>query len=122
MSNQSNVINICSVYEKMNEDSRIISSGPLKGKKIEFALTTGIDRFFEVSEEFMKKIFDFGPGEYLISDESSLHDFTGLDEMELSDIQKKIQDVYDIDFSDIESGNLLEIFTRIHHKKCSASS
>jgi len=30
----------------MNEDSRIISSGPLKGKKIEFAPTTGIDRFF----------------------------------------------------------------------------
>ena len=116
------MINICSVYKKMNEDSRIISSGPLKGKKIEFAPTTRIDRFFEISEEFMKKIFDFGPGEYLISDESSLHDFTGLDEMELSDIQKKIQDVYDIDVSDIESGNLLEIFTRIHHKKCSASS
>jgi len=40
------MINICSVYKKMNEDSRIISSGPLKGKKIEFAPTTGIDRFF----------------------------------------------------------------------------
>ncbi len=115
------MINICSVY-KMNEDSRIISSGPLKGKKIEYAPTTGIDSFFEISEEFMKKIFDFRPGEYLISDESSLHDFTGLDEMELSDIHKRIQDVYDIDVSDIKSANLLEIFTRIHHKKCSASS
>jgi hypothetical protein len=56
----------------MNEDSRIIPSGPLKGKKIEFAPTTGIDRFFGISKEFMKKIFDFDPGEYLISDESSL--------------------------------------------------
>ena len=116
------MINICSVYKKMNEDSRIISSGPLKGKKIDFAPTTGIDRFFEISEEFMKKIFDFELREYLISDESSLNDFTGLDEMELSDIQKRIQDVYDIDVSDIESGNLLEIYTRVHHKKCSASS
>ena len=93
----------------------------MKGKKIEFAPTAGIDMFFEISEEFMKKIFDFGPGEYLISDESSLYDFAGLDEMELSDIQKRIHDVYDIDVSDIECGYLLEIFTRIHHKKCSAS-
>ena len=106
----------------MNEDSRIISSGPFKGKKIEFAPTTGIDRFLDISEKFMKKIFDFESREYLISDESSLHDFTGLDEMELYDIQKRIQDVYDIDVFDIESGNLIEIFTRIHHKKCSASS
>lgn len=106
----------------MNDDSRIISSGPLKGKKIEFAPTTGIDRFFGISKEFMKKIFDFEPGEYLISDESSLHDFTGLDEMDLSDIQKRIQDVYDIDVSDIESGNLLDIFARIYKKRCSASS
>ena len=97
----------------MNEDSKIISSGPFKGKKIEFAHTTGIDKFFAISKEFMKKIFDFEPGEYLITDESSLHDFTGLDEMELSDIQIRIQDEYGIDVSNIESGNLIEIFTRI---------
>lgn len=106
----------------MNEDSRIISSGPFKGKKIEFAPTTGIDRFLDISEKFMKKIFDFESREYLISDESSLHDFTGLDEMELSHIQKSIQDVYDIDVSDIESGNLLEIFKRIHNKRYGAPS
>ncbi len=102
----------------MNEDSRIITSGPLKGKKIEFASTVGIERFFGVSKEFMKKIFNFEPGEYLISDESSLYDFTGLDEMELSDIQKRIQDEYDTDVSDIESGNLLEIFKRIYYRRC----
>jgi hypothetical protein len=56
----------------------------------------------------------------LITDESSLHDFTGLDEMGLSDIQKRIQDVYDIDVSDMESGNLLEIFTRIYENRCNA--
>lgn len=101
----------------MNEDNRIIPTGPFKGKKIEFAPTTGVDMFLDISEEFMKKIFDFEAGEYLITDESSLHDFTGLDEMKLTDIQKKIQDVFDIDVSDIESGNLLEILTRIYHRK-----
>jgi hypothetical protein len=70
----------------------------------------------------MKKIFDFEPGNYLITDESSLHDFTGLDEMKFTDIHKKIQDVFDVDVSDIVSGNLLEIFTRIHHRKYSDPS
>ena len=104
----------------MNSDSRIISSGPFKGKKIEFAPTTGVDMFLKISDEFMKKIFDLAPGEYLISDESSLYDFTGLDELDLTDIQKKIRDVYDLDISDIESGNLLDIFKRIHNKKYGA--
>jgi len=100
---------------EMKEEDRLITSGPFKGKKIRFAPTSGVDMFVEISEEFMRKIFDFESGEYLITDESSLHDFTGPDEVELTDIHKKIQDVYDLDVSDIESGNLLEIFMRIHH-------
>ncbi len=106
----------------MNNGSRIISSGPFKGKKIEFAPTTGVDIFLKISDEFMQKIFDFAPGEYLISDESSLHDFTGLNEWDLTDIQKKIRDVYNLDISDIESGNLLDIFRRIHNKQYDALS
>ncbi len=102
---------------QMKKDDKIIPSGPFKGKRIEFAPTTGIDMFLGIAEDFMQRIFDFEPGEYLITDESSLFDFTGLDEMELGDIQRKIRDVYDLDVSDIESGNLLAIFTRIHHRK-----
>ena len=102
--------------EKMNEKEHIIQSGPLKGKKITFDTTTGIDKYYKISKDFMKKIFDFEPGDYLITDESSLCDFSGLEEMELTDIQNKIRDVYDSDVSDIKSGNLLEIFMRIHKK------
>jgi len=98
----------------MNEDERIIPSGPFKGKKIVFAPTTGVDMFLEISGDFMKRIFNLEPGEYLITDESSLLDFTGLDEMKMEDIRGRIRDVYDLDVSDIESGNLLEIFKRIH--------
>jgi hypothetical protein len=78
--------------------------------------------FLKISDEFMNKIFDFAPGEYLMSDESSLYDFTGLDEWDLTTIQKKIQDVYDLDISDIKSRNLLEIFKRIHNKRYDTSS
>lgn len=68
-------------------------------------------------DNFMRRIFDFEPGEYLITDESSLFDFTGLDGMEVTDIHKKIQEIYNLDASDIQYGNLLEIFRRIHYRK-----
>jgi hypothetical protein len=105
----------------MKNNSRIIQSGPFKGKKIEFASTIGVDRFRAISVDFMNKVFCLEPGEYLISDESSLYDFTGLDEMKLPDIHKKIQEIYNINVSDIKSGNLLEIFKRISDSKNGAS-
>jgi hypothetical protein len=102
----------------MTEDDKIIPQrGLFKGKEIRLASRNGVNMFFEVAEDFMKKIFNFEPGEYLITDESSLFDFTGLDDMEITDLQKKIQDIYGIDVSDIESGNLLKIFMRIYHHK-----
>lgn len=100
----------------MQEDDKIIRSGPLKGKRIEFAPTVGIAMFRDVAEDFMRRIFDFEPGDYLISDESSLFDFTGVDDMAFRDIQQKIQEVYDVEVSDLASGNLLEIFARLHYR------
>ena len=100
----------------MNEDDKIMTRGPFKGKRIEFAPTTRMDQFWEIAEDFMRQIFGFEPGQYLITDESSLFDFTGLDGMEITDLHKKLQDVYELDVSDIPSGNLLEIFTRMHHR------
>jgi hypothetical protein len=101
----------------MEKESRIISRGPFKGKRIEFSPTTGINRFRAISEDFMNRIFGLEPGEYLISDESSLYDFTSFDEMELHYIHKKIQEMYNIDVSDIKSKNLLEIFRKISDSK-----
>ena len=101
----------------MKKDDRVIQSGPFKGKRIEFAPTTGIDMFREVAEDFMRRVFDFEPGAYLISDESSLFDFSGVEEMERKDIQQKIREVYDLDVSDLASGNLLEIFARLHYRR-----
>jgi hypothetical protein len=101
----------------MKNNLRIISRGPLKGKKIEFASTTEIDKLRTISEDFMNKIFGLEPGEYLISDESSLYDFIGLNEIELPDTHKKIQEIYNIDVSDIKSRNLLEVFKRTSESK-----
>lgn len=100
----------------MPEDDKMIPGGPLKGKKIELAPTTGIDMFWDIAVDFMERIFHFAPGEYLITDESSLWDFTGVDDMEIADVHEKIQKIYDLDVSDLQSGNLLDIFLRIHRR------
>lgn len=61
----------------MNDDDKIIRSGPLKGKKIELVPTAGISLFQAIAEEFMSRVFGYEPGDYLITDESSLADFIG---------------------------------------------
>ncbi len=98
----------------MKKTGKIIPRGPFKGKRIEFAPTEELDMFGTLADEFMEEIFCMEPGSYLITDESSLRDFQGVEDLELPDIHGKIQEVYGVDVSDIVSGNLVEIFARIH--------
>ena len=92
-----------------------IEHGPLKGKRIVWASTTGVDTFGEISADFMLRVFGFEPGDYLITDESSLLDFSDR-ETALEDLQSKVTAIYGIDIADVPKGNLLEIFKRIHRK------
>ena len=98
----------------MKKLGKIIPRGPFKGKRIEFAPTDELDMFRSLADEFMEEIFSMEPGSYLITDESSLRDFRGVEDLELADIHGKIREVYGVDVSDIISGNLVEIFSRIH--------
>ena len=100
--------------DKMNKPGKIIPRGPFKGKRIELAPTEELDMFHSLAEEFMEAIFCMEPGSYLITDESSLRDFKGVEELELPDMHRRIREVYGVDVSDIVSGNLVEIFARIH--------
>jgi hypothetical protein len=88
-----------------------------KIRKIVFAETTKVDEHKEIAEEFMEKIFGMKPGRYLISDESSLSDFTERKEME--DLKRRIHDVFGVDVSDIKNGYLVEVFERIDMKRTS---
>ena len=101
----------------MSKPSRVLRRGPFKGKRIDLASTAGIEMYDDIAEDFMSAIFGFEPGQYLITDESSLHDFTGVDDMELVDIHRKIREVYALDVSDLKSGNLLEIFERLREQE-----
>ena len=61
----------------------------------------------------MEAIFCMEPGSYLITDESSLRDFKGVEELELPDMHRRIREVYGVDVSDIVSGSLVKVFARI---------
>jgi hypothetical protein len=81
----------------MSDDSPTLRKGPPKGKRVEFAPTAGIEAFEEIAEDFMLSIFGFEPGQYLITDLSSLHDFAGVDDMEIGDMLARIHRVYGLD-------------------------
>ena len=99
----------------MKEDEYIVPNSRFKGKKIELASTTGIDKFEEIAEDFMRRIFDLGVNDYLITDESSLWDFTL--SADLSDVHRKIKQEFGLDPSDLKSARLLEIFGKLHEQR-----
>ena len=89
-----------------------IKSGSLKGKTIAYAPTDRIEEFRRVADDFMLEIFDLLPGEYLITDESSLRDFTDSGSSETSQIWDCITRLYAIRRADVPSEILVDIFAR----------
>lgn len=90
-----------------------IRRGPLKGKQVELASTTGVMALETIVEDFMLEIFGFEAGEYLITDLSSLYDFVGVDDLEAHDINAKVRAAYGLDLADLRGGNLLGIFNQL---------
>lgn len=97
-------------------DQPIIRKGPLKGKKIEWASTEGVDSMRHVATIFMKRIFKLEPDGYLITDETRLRDFTDFGSGDVTPILRRIKRIYGMDVSDVTNGNMLEIFRRIEHQ------
>lgn len=95
----------------MSANPKIIPGGPFKGMKFECAPPSGVDMHQTLAEDFMKRILDLDSEECLITDESSVFDFVDFTEEEL---KGRILEAYNLDISEIKSGNLLEIFRRIH--------
>jgi len=54
----------------MSKDDKVIASGRFKGKKITFASTARIEDFTLLANDFMERVFDLRPGNFLITDES----------------------------------------------------
>jgi hypothetical protein len=96
------------------DDPKIIKAGPLKGKRITFASNSRISQHEATCEDFMLRIFAMDPGDYLISDESDIRDFKGMNDLSSADaIKRKIKAEYGIV---PESNYLVDIFEQIDRK------
>lgn len=76
---------------------------------IEWASVAEIDMFPELEEDFLPHIIGISMHNCLLSDRSSIWDFMWVDET----VYDKIQERYGVDVTDIEDGNIVEIFKRI---------
>jgi hypothetical protein len=92
-------------------------SNPFEGKKITYASTERIEEFAQLSREFMEQVFDMEAGDYLISDESDLLDFTDIGSSDTSEIWKRITKIYSVSPDDVASERLVEIFAAITQRK-----
>ncbi len=101
----------------MSDDEGVITKGPFKGKTIKFASSDRIEQFAYISSEFMEEIFDLMPGEYLISDESDVSDFTDAGSSNTYAIWARIKDHYNIDELEVSSGRFVEIFSEIARRR-----
>ena len=101
----------------MSKDDKRVTRGRFAGKKITYASTERIEEFRQLASDFMGQVFDFLPGEYLISDESDLHDFTDMGSSDTSEIWKRITEIYGISVADVESERLVYIFAEITRRR-----
>jgi hypothetical protein len=101
----------------MSKDERVISTGPFKGNKITFASTVRIEEFTQIASEFMEEIFELQAGEYVISDESDVRDFTEMGSADTSEIWRRIKEIYGVERADVGSGRLVNIFIEIARRR-----
>ena len=101
----------------MSKNEKRPTRGRFAGKKITFASMERIEAFGQLAGDFMGQVFDFLPGEYLISDESDLLDFTQMGSSDTSEIWTRITEVYGVSLPDVESERLVNIFTEIARRR-----
>ena len=101
----------------MRKEGKVITRGPFKGKKITYAPRERIEGFAQLVDEFMERIFDLEPGEYLITDESDVRDFTEMGSSDTSEIWKCIDESYGIVNADVRSGRLVDIFAEVAQRR-----
>jgi hypothetical protein len=90
--------------------------GPIKVKEITFAQTERVEAHAKQIEEFMEDIFGLMPGEYFITDESDIRDFTELGSSDTSGIWERINRVFGVG-PEVGSGRVVDILDAIARTK-----
>ncbi len=94
-----------------------IRRGAFKGKKVTYAATDRVEDFRKLAGDFMAEVFDFLPGDYLITDESSLRDFTEFGSSDTSSIWGRITEIYSIAKAEVPSERLVDVFAEIQRRR-----
>ena len=89
----------------------------MKGKRVTYASTDRVDELRKVADDFMMEVFDFLPSDYLITDESSLPDFTEFASSDTSLTWNRISEIYAIGKADVPSQKLVDIFAEILRRR-----
>lgn len=87
---------------------------------IQFAPADDIDKYSSIARDFFQKILSMNFDECFVSDLSSLWDFPKTSDEEL--VFELIKQTYNVDVSDIKTGNLTQIFKRLHEFSTANSS
>lgn len=101
----------------MTKRYKTIPAGYFKGKKITIADTDRVEEHREISGEFMAEIFDLSPGEYLISDESSLRDFVSFDQDRAHELWAQVAARYAVNEAAVGTDRLVDIFDAIARRR-----
>lgn len=91
--------------------------GSFKGKKVTYASTDRVEEYRRVADAFMMEVFDLLQGDYLITDESSLRDFTDFASSDTAPIWCRITEIYGIGKADAPSERLADIFAEIQKRR-----
>lgn len=94
-----------------------LKRGAFEGKTITYAPTDLIEGFRDVADDFMLDVFDYLPGDYLITDESTLRDFTDFGSSETSPLWTRIRELYAFGRDDVPSERLVDIFAEIQARR-----
>lgn len=86
---------------------------------VEFASTDEIDQYSTIASDFFEEILEMDFDTCFVSDESSLWDFPNTSDK--ARVLELVKQTYQVDISDIETGNLVQIFQRLDESSSQAS-
>jgi hypothetical protein len=86
-------------------------------KKFVLSPTDLVEAFQEIADRFMLEIFELEPGEYIITDESDIRDFTSFGTSDTGPIWRQVGDAYGLSRADVGSERLVKIFQAVAERR-----
>lgn len=105
---------LAKLQERLDAYAQTHAALPRPGTRVplEFASTSNIEHYEPIARDFLQRVLHLNYDQCFISDQSSLIDFMGGE-----DYVETTRQIYGVDISDIEDGNLVAIFRRLDQQQ-----